>query len=65
LSAPKFTGNSAEEMYQAESGILRAQRIIPLFQLPVGYALSPTVKDWNQDRDGSEHLENVWIGSKP
>jgi hypothetical protein len=65
LSAPKFTGNSAEELYQAESGILRAQRIIPLFQLPVGYALSPAVKDWNQDRDGSEHLENVWIGSKP
>ena len=65
LSAPKFTGNSAEDLYQAESGILRAQRIIALFQLPVGYALSPAVKDWNQDRDGSEHLENVWIGSKP
>ena len=65
LSAPKFTGNSAEDLYQAESGILRAQRIIPLFQLPVGYALSPAIKDWNQDRDGSEHLENVWIGSKP
>jgi peptide/nickel transport system substrate-binding protein len=65
LSAPKFTGNSAEDLYRAESGILRAQRIIPLFQLPVGYALSPAVKDWNQDRDGSEHLENVWIGSKP
>ena len=65
LSAPKFTGNSAEDLYQAESGILRAQRIIPLFQLPVGNALSPAVKDWNQDRDGSEHLENVWMGSKP
>ena len=65
LPAPKFTGNSAEDLYQAESGILRAQRIIPLFQLPVSYALSPAVKDWNQDRDGSEHLEDVWMGSKP
>ena len=65
LTAPKFTGNSAEDLYQAESGILRTQRIIPLFQLPVSYALSSAVKDWNQDRDGSEHLEDVWMGSKP
>jgi ABC-type transport system substrate-binding protein len=65
LPFPKFSGNSAEEVYQAESAMVRAQRIIPLFQLPVSYALSPAVKDWNQDRDGSEHLENVWMGSKP
>jgi MarR-like DNA-binding transcriptional regulator SgrR of sgrS sRNA len=65
LTAPKFTGNSAEDLYQAESGMLQAQRIIPLFQLPVSYALSPAVKDWSQDRDGGEHLENVWVGSKP
>ncbi len=65
LPVPKFTGNSAEHLYQAESGILRAQRIIPLFQLPVSYALSPAVKDWHQDRDGSEHLEDAWMGSKP
>jgi hypothetical protein len=65
LAAPKFPGNSAEDLYQVESTMLRAQRIIPLFHLPVGYALSPAVKDWTQDRDGSEHLENVWIGSKP
>ena len=65
LTAPKFSGNSAEDLYQAESGILRTQRIIPLFQLPVSYALSPAVNNWNQDRDGSEHLEDVWMGSKP
>lgn len=65
LSAPKFIGDSAEDLYQAESGVLQAQRIIPLFQLPVTYALGPAVKDWDQDRDGSEHLENVWMGSQP
>jgi hypothetical protein len=65
VSTPKFSGNSTEDMYQAESGMLRTQRIIPLFQLAVSYALSPAVKDWNLDRDGGEHLENVWMGSKP
>jgi peptide/nickel transport system substrate-binding protein len=65
LAAPKFPGNSAEDLFQAESEILRTQRIIPLFQLPVSYALSPAVKDWDQDRDGSEHLEDVWMGNKP
>lgn len=65
LNAPKITGNSTEDLYRTESELLRMQRIIPLFQLPVSYAVSPAVKDWNQDRDGSEHLEDVWMGSKP
>ena len=65
LTAPKLTGNSADDLYRAESEILRTQRIIPLFQLPVSYALSPAVKDWSQDRDGSEYLEDVWMGSRP
>lgn len=65
LTAPKFSGSSVQELYQAENALLQAQKIIPLFQLPVAYALSPAVKDWRQDRDGTVHLENVWLGSKP
>jgi peptide/nickel transport system substrate-binding protein len=65
LGAPRFSGNSVESIYQAESGLLRMQRIIPLFHLPVAYALSPVVKNWSQDRDGTLHLENVWLGNKP
>ncbi len=65
MPAPKLSGNSVDDLYQGESWMLQAQRLIPLFQLPVSYALSPTVQDWSQDRDGSRHLENVWLGSKP
>ena len=45
--------------------MLQTQKVIPLFQLPASYALSEVVKDWNEDRDGSFHLDNVWLGSKP
>lgn len=65
LAAPKLSGNSIDELYQAESGMLQTQRLISLFQLPVSYALSPVVKDWSQQPDGARHLENVWLGSKP
>jgi peptide/nickel transport system substrate-binding protein len=65
LPAPKINGDSVDELYQAENGMLQTQRLIALFQLPVSYALSPAVKDWSQERDGSRHLENLWLGSKP
>lgn len=65
LPAPQPGGNSVDDLYQAERAILQGQRIIPLFQLPLSFALRPVVRNWSLDRDGSEHLENVWIGSKP
>ncbi len=65
LLAPKIAGNSIDDLYQAEAAMLQTQKVIPLFQLPASYALSEAVKDWNEDRDGSVHLDNVWLGSKP
>jgi len=65
LAAPKVNGEGVDELYRAESALLQTQRMIPLFQLPVSYALSPAVKDWSEDRDGGRHLESVWLGSKP
>jgi ABC-type transport system substrate-binding protein len=65
LVMPKFSGNSIDELYRAESGLLQTQRMIPLFHLPVSYALTATVKDWSQDRDGARHLESTWLGSRP
>jgi len=65
LGTPKFGGNTVENLYEAENGLLQAQKIIPLFQLPVAYAVSPMVKNWTQDLDGTIHLENVWLGNKP
>jgi ABC-type transport system substrate-binding protein len=64
LPEPKLS-NSVEDLYQAETAILQTQRLVPLFQLPTSYALSPNVQDWNQDRDGTWHLEDVWLGNKP
>jgi peptide/nickel transport system substrate-binding protein len=65
VAAPRLNGNSVDDLYQSENAMLQTQRLVPLFQLPVAYALNPTVHEWSQDRDGSWHLENVWLGSKP
>jgi hypothetical protein len=65
LLAPKINGASVDDLYQAESAMLQTQKVIPLFQLPASYALSGAVKDWSEYRDGSVHLDSVWLGSKP
>jgi ABC-type transport system substrate-binding protein len=62
---PKMSGSSVDDLYQVESAMLQTQRVIPLFQLPASYALSPAVKDWGEDRDGLLHLDDVWLGGKP
>jgi len=64
LPQPKFSGNSVEELYQAESKMLETQRLIPLFHFPAAYALGPSVKGWSQDRDGTWHLQDVWVGAE-
>ncbi len=63
VPAPKMSGVSVGELYQAESAMLQTQRFIPLFQLPVSYALNSSVQDWDQDHDGSWHLDDVWLGT--
>lgn len=61
---PKMSGVSVDDLYQAENGILQTQRALPLFQLPASTTLSVAVKDWDEDRDGTQHLDNVWLGGK-
>lgn len=62
LPLPHTNGRSADDLYQSENELLRTQRLIPLFHLPAGYALSPAVRNWSQDQDGSWHLGDVWLG---
>ena len=62
-STMEMSGDSIEELYRAESRMLETQRLIPLFHLPESYALGAKVHDWSQDRDGTWHLEDVWLGS--
>jgi hypothetical protein len=59
----KLNNGSIEDLFQAESSLLQTQRLIPLFQLPVSFGLNAGVHNWDQDRDGTWHLENVWLGS--
>jgi len=65
LTAPKVSGTSIEDVYKAESELLRSKRVIPLFQLPLSYAVSPAVQNWNIGPDGSWHLPDIWLGSAP
>jgi len=66
MAAPKFGNGSADDLYQAESSLLQTQRFIPLFQLPVSYALNTSVQDWDQNQDGSWHPDVAWLeNSRP
>ena len=61
LPQPKFTGNSAEELYAAEAALLKSERVIPVLHIPASYALSDAVRNWAEGRDGSWRLEDVWL----
>lgn len=63
MPIPKGTGTSVDELYQAETGMMQTQRLIPLFQLPTAYALNSSIRNWEQDRDGGWHVEDVWLGN--
>jgi peptide/nickel transport system substrate-binding protein len=59
----KNVGGSVEDLYAAEEAELATQRIVPLFHLPVSYALAPALKNWTLRADGSWTLADAWIGS--
>lgn len=61
LPASKFTGDSADSWYEAESALLQTQRVIPLFHLPVNYGLGATVKNWTTHRGGTWALDELWL----
>jgi len=63
VTLPKKNGSSAEDLYSAEQAVLAAQRLIPLFHLPVNYAASPALKDWAPGSQGGWRLADVWLGS--
>jgi peptide/nickel transport system substrate-binding protein len=65
LPTPKLNGLSIEDVYKGEDELLRARRVIPLFQLPVSYAITPAVQNWSMRPDGTWHIADVWLGSAP
>ena len=66
LPQPRLSGNSAADLYAAESVLLESQRIIPLLHLRVSYGIGANVKNWTQDPAGGWRLNDVWLGmAKP
>ncbi len=66
LSPEKHGTGSVEDLYTAERAALATQRVIPLFHLPVSYASTSSLKDWNVRMDGSCDLADAWLEtSKP
>jgi peptide/nickel transport system substrate-binding protein len=65
LTPPEIPGDSAEDLYSAERELLAAQKLIPLFHLPVVYAATTALKDWSPRRDGTSNLADTWLAREP
>ena len=59
------SGDSLDDLFKNESTLLAKQQMIPLFYLPATYALSPTIENWSQHRDGTIDFGDLWLGAKP
>jgi len=59
--APKFSSNSMEELYAAESSLLQSKRVIPLLHLRSAAAVSEQVRGWRELPDGTWRLAEVWL----
>lgn len=65
LPAPAMQNDSVEDLYAAEQPLIASERIIPLFHLPVVYAISRGVKDSSLQRNGTLDLADVWLENRP
>jgi peptide/nickel transport system substrate-binding protein len=63
LPPPRFLGNSIDDLYHAENAIVQAQRMIPLLHLRTAWAVSKTVRNWQDSRDGRWSLADVWLAT--
>jgi len=61
LPAPKFLGDTVGDLYHAENAMLQSERLIPLLHLRTAWAVSKTVRNWENTRDASWRLTNVWL----
>lgn len=57
--------DSIENLYTTEQSLLATDRIIPLFHLPVVYAVSPALHGWKLHEDGGWNLADVWLENRP
>jgi peptide/nickel transport system substrate-binding protein len=64
LPQPKFTGDSIEDIYAAEAGIVNSGRVIPLLHVREAVGVGAGVRNWAQTRDGIWHFEDVWMSAE-
>jgi ABC-type transport system substrate-binding protein len=54
-------GGTVQDLFAQEQSSLASERVIPLFHLPVAYASSPTLKNFEVHMDGTWGLEHTWV----
>jgi peptide/nickel transport system substrate-binding protein len=59
----KINGDTVDNLYAAENTLLESQRVIPLLHLRTACAVSKTVRNWVQTRDGNWRLPEVWLAA--
>jgi len=59
------TERTSTDFYKREQSILNSYRIIPLLDLPVGYATGARVRDLHLGADGSPDLADASLGDGP
>jgi len=64
MPEPRLAGDSADDLYHAESTMLQSQRVIPLLHLRMAWAVSTSVRGWGEDRGGAWRLPDTWL-AKP
>jgi len=63
LQPPRFLGDSIDDLYHAENAMLQSRRVIPLLHLRTAWAVSKTVMDWQDSRDGDWRLPDIWLAT--
>jgi peptide/nickel transport system substrate-binding protein len=61
LPAPVLHGNTVEDLFQAEHGLLEGNAVIPLFHLPVASVGSARLHGWAPDQVGHWNFADVWL----
>jgi len=61
LPAPKLLGETTDDLYHAENALLQSERVLPLLHLRVAWAVSKTVKNWENTADGIWDVPDLWL----
>jgi ABC-type oligopeptide transport system substrate-binding subunit len=61
LPAPAVLGSTVDDLYHAENAMLQSQRVIPLLHLRTAWAVSKTVRNWENTPNASWRLGEVWL----